>query len=117
MDKLSSSFKAEIFVICVWLAVFSASVYFSKAEASESYVMFEANVGVELAPSWRKEDLWIGDVPIEFRASYYHHIDESWFLTGAYSHLSNVKQGPPFNVERETSLDRVYIGFGYKFDL
>jgi len=81
---------------------------------AESYVTIEANIGMELAVN---EDHWSGDVPFEFRVSYIKSLNKTAYLTGGYSHMSNVLTGPPFNNSDESVLDRVFVGIGVKFNL
>lgn len=81
---------------------------------AESYVTIEANIATELAVN---EDHWEGDTPFEFRVSYVKPINKNTYFTGGYSHLSNVFSGPPFNNDYESVLDRIFIGFGIKFNL
>jgi len=81
---------------------------------AESYVTIEANIGAELMVS---ETPWEGDVPFEFRVSYIKSLNKTAYITGGYSHMSNVLTGPPFNNDPESFLDRVFIGIGVKFNL
>jgi len=81
---------------------------------AESYVTIEANIGMELAVN---EDHWNGGVPFEFRVSYIKSLNKTAYITGGYSHMSNVLTGPPFNNNNESVLDRVFIGIGVKFNL
>ena len=87
---------------------------FCFAAMAESYVTIEANIGLELAVN---EDHWDGDVPFEFRVTYVKPYENNIYFTGGYSHLSNVLSGPPFNTDKESVLDRVFVGFGVKFNL
>jgi len=81
---------------------------------AESYVTIEANIGAELMVS---ETPWEGDVPFEFRVSYFKLLNKATYFTGGYSHMSNVLTGPPFNNNNESVLDRVFVGIGVKFNL
>jgi len=81
---------------------------------AESYVTIEANIGMELAVN---EDHWNGDVPFEFRVSYFKSLNKAAYFTSGYSHMSNVLTGPPFNNNQESVLDRVFVGIGVKFNL
>ena len=81
---------------------------------AESYMTIEANIGMELATN---DDHWDGEVPFEFRVSYVKSINKMTYFTSGYSHMSNVLTGPPFNNDRESVLDRIFVGVGVKFNL
>ncbi len=81
---------------------------------AESYITIEVNVGIQVTGD---DSNWMGDVPIEYRAAYVKQFKNNTYITGGYSHLSNVLTGAPFNDKLENSLDRVFIGVGFKFDL
>ena len=81
---------------------------------AESYMTIDANIGMELATN---DDHWDGEVPFEFRVSYVKSINKMTYFTSGYSHMSNVLTGPPFNNDRESVLDRIFVGVGVKFNL
>jgi len=90
---------------------------FSTSVIAETYLMLEANIGLEISGPWNNYDTWQGEIPTEFKATIYHHLDGNLYTTGGYSHTSNLLTGPPFNDNPETVLDRVFVGIGYRFDL
>lgn len=90
---------------------------FSMTTYAEEYMQFTVDVGKDFQPPWHKGDGWEGELPIEFTIAYYYVSKQNWIFTAGYSHQSNVLTGLPFNNEPEDVLDKVYIGFGKRFNL
>jgi hypothetical protein len=89
----------------------------STSVLAETYILFEVNVGIETHPPWQQKHTWQGEAPIEWSATLHHKLDDNWYMTGGYSHTSNLLSGKPFNDDPETVLERLFVGVAYRFDL
>lgn len=66
--------------------------------------------GAQIEPIVYGESNWEGSGPI-IEIGVRKHWDE-WFCQ--YAHTSNLGSGPPFNDDRETTLDRVTCGRSFR---